>query len=230
MAAAAPNQVVARFVRRVADLTRDFDELLLAVHQKRREASLRAMLSEQTAILIAVLWETFVSEIITAYVAERPTSCLTDIENRFRKSVDEKFPGIARWVACEFPPTVSWIQAEKLLDPKGWNVAARSAQELADMANRLLEGADAKKFSLIADDRDFIDYLVGLRNYLGPRSSASRLKLIGRINAINPAGPNAPLGGRMTKIGTYLKGAVVGGGTRVNLIGARVQQVAAKLA
>lgn len=229
MRASSPKQVAARLLRRVRGLTRDFDELLMAIHQKRREASLKSMLSEQTTILIAVLWETFVSELITSYVAEKPASCLSDIEGRLKKSLDDKFPGIAHWVAWEFPDAVSWLQAEKLLDPKGWNVAAKSAQDLAEMANRLLEGADAKKFSLVADDRDFVDYLIALRNYLSHRSSASRAKLVHNISSINPVGANAPLSGQMTHVGNYLKGAVAVGGTRVNFIGLRVEQLAAKL-
>ena len=72
---------------------RDFDELLLAVHQKRRQASLETMIAEQSALLIAVLWETFIKDLLVSYIVQDPQSCLEHFEGRFRQSIAEKFSG-----------------------------------------------------------------------------------------------------------------------------------------
>lgn len=224
-----PNQVATRFARRIGDVTRDFNELKLAVYGKKRQASLETMLAEQAMMSIAVQWEAFVNDLITAYVVERPKSTLLDFDTRLRQSIDDKFPGVARWIHWSFPRAISRPQAEKLLDPKGWNVVAPSAQALADMANRRLEAVDARKFSLAADDRDFIDYLVSLRNYLGHRSAGSRQKLLDSIAQLKPAGVNAPLKADLRQTGAYLKQVIAGGESRVTFVASRVQDIAAKL-
>jgi hypothetical protein len=118
-----PNQVATRFARRIGDLTRDFDELKLAVYGKKRQASLETMLAEQAMMSIAVLWEAFINDLMTAYVMERPMSLLQDFDTRLSQSIEDKFPGVAKWVLWSFPNTISRSQAEKLLDPKGWNIA-----------------------------------------------------------------------------------------------------------
>src|SRR5437763_404963 len=113
MLAPTPKNVAARFQRRITDLTRDFDELILAVHQKRRQASLEAMIAEQTTLLSAVLWEAFISDLIVAYVLRNPASCLGESRKRLKQSLAVKFGGIARWVAFTPPKTVNLAQAEK---------------------------------------------------------------------------------------------------------------------
>lgn len=224
-----PNQVATLFARRIKDATRDFNELKLAVYGKKRQASLETMLAEQVMMSIAVLWEAFINDLMTAYVAERPKSILSDFDNRLRQSIDDKFPGVSRWVHWSFPSAISRPQAEKLLDPKGWNVVAPSAQTLSDMANRRLEAVDARKFFLAADDRDFIDYLVSLRNYLGHRSAGSRKKLVDSIAQLKAAGVNAPLKADLQQVGAYLKQNIAGGESRVTFIAGRVQDIAKKL-
>jgi len=226
-----PIQVVRRFQSRVSDLIRSYEELLLAVHEKRRQASLETLLSEQAVMSMAVFWEAFVNDVFVAHVVRAPEWCLANAENRVRQSINGKFVGLSRWVTIEVPKSITKSQAEKILDPKGWNISASSAQELANLANLHLPAPDARKFSLDAEDRAFLDYLVALRNYLAHRSDSSRGIIVSAINEISTTtGDNAPLSkAQPGHIGTYLKERV-GADTRVGIIARRMSAVSAKLA
>lgn len=218
-----------RFQKRVKDAIRDTDELLLAVHAKHRQASLETLISEQGVMLTAVLWESFISDLLTLYVLSNPKPCFETYEDRLKQSLGEKFAGISKWVSVDFPESVTLAQVEKLLDPKGWNVTAGSAQKLADVANRYLSAANARKFSLQGDDRDFIDYLVCLRNYLTHRSSGSRTLLLDAVNALKAGGKNDALRAQVRNVGTYLKHQVAPNTRRINIIGQRVVEISALL-
>ena len=175
------------------------------------------------------MWETFIDDLLIAHVMQDPQSCLENFEDRFRQSIGEKFGGASRWVSLQFPLVLSQAQAEKLLDPKGWNLGAGSAQGLSDLANRHLSAATARRFSLEADDRDFVDYLVGLRNYLSHRSAGSRIKFLDSVGALKVGGLNDRLTGQVMNLGTYLKQRIPSGGTRVNIIGERAVEISRKL-
>jgi hypothetical protein len=215
MPSQSPKTVARRFQKRVTDVLRDTDELLLAVHAKHRQASLETMIAEQSVMLTTVLWETFISDLVISYVLTNPRPCFDNYEGRFRQSLVEKFAGISRWVSLDFPAIVNPAQAEKLLDPKGWNVTAGSAQKLSDLANRHLTAANARKFSLQADDRDFVDYLVSLRNYLSHRSPGSRTMFLNSVAALAAGGANGALKGQVQNVGTYLKQQVAPNARRV---------------
>ena len=224
-----PKYVVAKFQKRASDLLRDFNETILAVHDKRRQASLESMLAEQTAMSLAVYWEAFLNDIIIQYIVLRPKSCFDDISKRYRQSLGDKFAGIERWVSISFPNAISNTVAERIIDPKGLNVVATSAQILSDVANRFLSAVDARKFSLTAEDREFIDYFIALRNYLGHRSAASRTRFLAAARSMRAIGPNAQLTFNGGQIGVYLKQRV-DGVTRVGLIVQRIVEIAGKLA
>jgi hypothetical protein len=231
MPSTTPAGVASRFQKQIQDLTRDFDELILAVHEKRRQASLETMIAEQTTLLVGVLWEAFVSDLLIAYVVKDPASCLKSFSERFRKSIssNDKFSGASRWITMKLPSSISHEQVERLLDPKGWNLGAASAQGLSELANQHLNAIDAKKFSLEADDRDFVDYLVSLRNYLSHRSSASRIKLASSASALKTGGVNSDLIGPTQVFSQYLKHLVRPARRRVNAIGDRVIEVSTRL-
>ena len=225
---ATPAEVSRIFDCRINSLLRDYSELLLAVHQKKRQASLETMLSEQTVMALAVYWESFLHDLMIAHIVRRPKSCLKGYEDRIHKSVADKFPGASRWVAVGFPDAPTLVQVERLLDPKGWNIVASSAEQLRELANRFLDAADARKFSLNADDAAFFDYLIAMRNYLGHRSDGGRKTLLHAVSAITQNSGNADLYGPAQQVGTYLKQRTQSG-TRVNSIGARVLAIAASL-
>jgi hypothetical protein len=187
------------------------------------------MITEQTVLLTAVLWETFINDLVIAHVMQHPKSCLQKFEDRLRQSMSDKFGSASRWVSLQVPATLTTMQAEKLLDPKGWNLAAESAQGLADLANRHLSAARARRFSLQADDRDFVDFLISLRNYLSHRSAGSRTKFIDSVHGLKAGGLNDRLIGPVHNVSTYLKQGLVGDSTKVEIIGKRTIDISAKL-
>jgi hypothetical protein len=225
---ASPAEVGQIFDRRANGLLRDYSEMLLAVHQKRRQASLETMLSEQTVMALAVYWESFLHDLIVAHIARRPKSCLEGYGDRIHKSVADKFPGASRWVSVGFPDAPTLVQLERLLDPKGWNIAVASAGSLRDLANLNLHASDARKFSLNAEDAAFFDFLHAMRNFLSHRSQGARRTLLQATRAMTPNSANADLRGPTQQVGTYLKQRTRLG-TRVNSIAARVLIIASGL-
>lgn len=223
-----PADVRRIFESRIQSLLRDYNELVLAVHQKTRQASLETMLAEQTVMSLAVYWEAFLHDLLVTYVANQPTPCLNDFTKRISSSVADKFPAASKWVTVNFPDDLSSVQLERLLDPKGWNIVAKSAEGLKDIANRWLDAQDSRRFFLNADDAAFFDYIYAVRNYLGHRSGASRESLLRAMAAIRPNTPNDELSGTLQKVGIYLKRRT-DSGTRVNSIGNRVLALASNL-
>ncbi len=216
------------FHLRVRRLLRDYEEMLLAVHQKTRQASLESMLSEQAAMSLGVYWEAFVHDLFVAYVTRNPVNCITDFRKRLDKNLNEKFNLPATWVRLSIPATLNSKHVERMLDPKGWNVNATSAQELRNKANQFLHSVDARNFSLSQEDAQFVDLLVAIRNYLAHRSTSSKSRFREAQSSISPTGKNAALAGDVRDLAAYLKGSV-GAERRVHVIGRRLREVASAL-
>lgn len=225
-----PNRVRSNFDQRLTNLIRDYEEMLLAVHGKTRQPSLELMLSEQTTMSMGVYWEAFTHDLFVAYVVRNPTNCIRDFRSRVDKSLLDRFAMPGNWIRFKMPATLSVAQAEKILDPKGWNVSAISAKELRDKANQVLHSTDAQNFSLTADDAAMVDLLVCLRNYLAHRSTHSRKSLKTAISAIRSIGSNQHLAGNFTEAGNYLKTVTGPNRRRVHEIGSRLRAVAHTLA
>ena len=118
-------------------------------------------------------------------------------------------------------------RATALVDPKGWNISLSSAGALSSRANELLIAQHAKKFSLNADDSDFINFTTLIRNYLSHRSDSSRQELKDAID--DAKGTNAFLKDGFTNISVYLKSKDSNGDTRAILIIRRLIQIADQL-
>lgn len=224
------DRVIAKFQRRINGILKDYEELSLALNQKRREASLQALIAEQCVMSQAVFWESFIHELILSHLCDKPETYLSDLKKRVSQSVAGKFPAASRWVRVRFPGQLSRGRLLALVDPKGWNITASTAEELRIIANQMLPGAQAIKFSFDADDRSFIDLLVALRNYLGHRSSGSMRILRERIAALDGAGKNSHLCGAIIQVGTYLKTQPAPGvGRRVAVIAGRLVDISNSL-
>jgi len=226
---ATSQKVIAKFRRRLGDGVKHHEELMNAVQGKRVQASLETILVEQLVMSVGVIWEAFLSDLLVAYVVAGPGRYLTDLRRRVEQSVETKFGvRVSRLIRFAAPPRLTALQAVGLLDPKGWNVTASSATDLASRANSLLAAPHARKFSLDSDDGELVDVLVAIRNYLGHRSRGSRAALkevVGRLS-----GPtNASLRGTVRNVGSYLKARDANGRTRARFIAERVSDICAKL-
>jgi hypothetical protein len=226
-----PAKTVDLFQERVREIVDYYQELLLAVHGKVRESSLKSMLAEQTVMSMAVLWEGFTNDILLVHAAADSGAYFSGLKIRIRQNLlGGKFAGAVSSIRFSFPIGPTKERMSKIVDPSGWNISASNSDALAKRANELLAANRAKRFSLAIEDRAFIDYLVCLRNYLSHHSQKSRAELLASIAAMQVQAPNADLvGGVANKVGAYLKLPNSGGHTRTSIIGARLVEVSENL-
>lgn len=224
------NKVFAGFKKSLSKVIDYHDELTLAVYMKKRQASLESILVEQLALTVAVMWEAFVNDLLLTYVAENPNTYLANLESKIDKSISYKFgSAIAKSVIFSRPTHLDRRKALAMIDPEGWNITARSAEALSNKANELLNARYAKKFFLDSEDREFIDILLHLRNYLSHRSEKARRLLKTAISVISNTSRNSFLSGPFVTAGSYLKQHRGAGETRAKFIVNRVIKIAEKL-
>lgn len=223
------KDVVCRFQARLNEAIDHHAELLHAVHNHKRQASLESLLAEQFAFTTTVLWEVFLSDVLMAHVAEDPRTFLADLKIRLNESVKGKFgPAAARYVALTPPATIRPHKVSEWLDPKEWNISVPSAAKLAVRANQLLPAPAAKRFTLSAEDSALFDFTIALRNYLAHRSEGSRNTLKAALRELS--GANAPLNAKAHTVSVYLKTRVSNGDMRTVLIARRLETLAGVLA
>lgn len=109
-----PTEVTDRFESRIRNALRDFQELQLAVHQKRRQASLENRIAEQSVMAMTVYWETYINDLLISYVAITPRSYLQQVAVSMRQSLATKFKHSAKWAKFNIPDSISEAQVEKL--------------------------------------------------------------------------------------------------------------------
>ena len=200
----ADRQVIKRFEKRVSRSKDNYDEFVMAVHNKRNQPSLESQLAEQLVMSVAVAWEAFITDLLIAYVTLDPKASIESLKSKISKSLNDKY-GVdaAKAVKFSFPKSLTKARAAAFIDPKGWNIPLKSSEALSQRANELLSAQNAKKFSLNADDSHFLDFVICARNYLSHRSDASRQALKTAIS--QAGGKNDFLASRFADIGTYLK-------------------------
>jgi hypothetical protein len=208
-----------------------YDELVLAVDQKKKQRSLETMLAEQCVLGLAVLWEAFVHDLIVSYIEESSEACIRFHRDRVTQSVGSKSKLFAKWITISIPDVLSRVQIEMLVDPEGWNITADSAETLAKKANQFLTAPHAIKFSLADVDRAFVDLLIATRNYLSHRSTGALAIMKQRVKQLHDVDATSPLNGRVTTVGAYLKTRPPGAAhSRAKLVGHQLSTLAAKLA
>jgi hypothetical protein len=201
----------------------------MAVYNKRNQPSLESLLASQLVMSIAVAWEAFLTDLLITYVTLNPQPTIDSLKERIIRSTTDRFgSNAAKGIRFSFPRNLTKSHASGLTDPKGWNIPLNSAEALSHRANDLLAAQYAKKFSLNADDSNFIDLIICLRNFLSHRSSASRQELVKSIGSIS-GGSNSFLAGRFRDAENYLKFKANGTDTRAVLIVRRLVEIAQKL-
>jgi hypothetical protein len=188
------------------------------------------MLSEQATMYLGVYWEAFIHDLFVAYVTKNPTNCVADYKKRLDKSLADKFNVPNTWIRVTVPKSLSPQQAERMLDPKGWNLDATSAQELRNKANQFLHSTNARNFALDQEDAQFVDLLVAVRNYLAHRSTSSRQRFKEALNTLTVTNKNANLAGPVSDLGKYLKASIgTASRRRVHVFGDRLIEVSSAL-
>jgi hypothetical protein len=223
------NTATGSFLKAVRRLIANHSELLLAIHNKKNEASLANELSSRTALGLIVLWENFVNDLVLAYAEDDPSRVLKSMKNRILQSVESKYgAACVRHVKCNFPQSMSARKIAALVDEKGMNITARTAADLAARANEILSGRYARKFTFDPKDSQFYDYVISLRNYLGHFSSRSLHSLRDTISKMQHP-DNIVFQSSFTQIGAYLKVDTSAGKSRTILIGERLEDLAIRM-
>jgi len=164
-----------------------------------------------------------------AYVTRHSRVCIKNLQSRIVQSVTERMGAeAAKGLEFRFPVTLTRVRAAALLDPKKWNISYGSAEGLANRANALIAATHANKFSLGAEDSQFLDFAIAFRNYLSHRSDGARETLRQAIAQLT-GGSNASLAGPASNIGTYLKFKNAAGDSRAILIAQRFRSIAVAL-
>ena len=205
------------------------DELHHEIHHNVSRGSLETVLSEQLAMTVATQWEAFINDLLTAYVLARPKKVLEDFQRKSKNLIEEKYgTEVARRISFDTKRKPTGANISVLLDPQQRNISANTASNLAKIADKHLNAQQAKKFSLKAEDRQFIDYLIALRNFLAHRSVGSRERLKGAVdNLTHP--DNSAFSGPMGRFESYLRQRDGRDNTRAKLIALRIQKISRKL-
>jgi len=221
--------VTQRFTERIDNLLSHHHEMKLAIHNKKNEITLMNELVVQFVLMVAVLWESHLSELILTYAEMAPKKALKSLESRIKRSVEGKFgASTRRAVSVTLPVLPTKAQLIRLLDQKGWNITATTADKLSSKANEWLRSRYARKFALDSADSEFFNYAISIRNYLGHFSDGSRSVLAKSAAALSEP-DNQPLKGQLGKIGTYLRTSVSTEKSRAEFFADRVKQIAEKL-
>lgn len=199
------KKVVCAFKKRLQSDYSCHSELLLAVFNKKNEILLENRLVRDLVLSLGIEWGSFISDLIITYVSMRPSKALTDLQARVDQSVTDKYGSkVAKLVRFQTPRTPSKKSLSSLLDARGWNLSATSSNDLTKLANKLIAGSYAKRFSFNGEDSEFLDYFLALRNYLAHFSPSSKKKLKGAISSLTqPA--NSCFKGSTVSIGKYLR-------------------------
>ena len=214
---------VQKFNKSLNLLLSHHDELKLAIHNKKNEASLGSELVTQFILSVSVLWQSFVHDLFISYILMDDSRAMASINTRVSQSIEDKFGvAVAKNIRFETTKSLSRAKIIDLLDPKGWNISVTSSAQLSKKANELLVSRYAIKFSLDSGNFEFFDYLVTLRNFLSHQSKGARKKFIDTINGLNE-NINHPLKANFKQIGPYLKATVNNNVTRASFIVHRLQ-------
>lgn len=224
-----PDRVKSNFGKRLSTAVCHHSQLMVQVGNNKNQAAIETMLVEQFVMLSAVQWESFLNDLIIAYVVEDPDSAVASLKKRIENSTKQKFgEQAAKCMSFEVKKPIAWDRVVGLLDPDAYNITFASANELSSKANDYLGAMHAKKFSLGKSDSQFINYTVALRNYLSHRSNASRQSLKAAIAALTEP-DNVAFKAKLVDIGTYLKTKDGNNVTRAVAFSNRLIQISQKL-
>ena len=222
-----PTNIISQFVKQVAELEKEHDEIVDALKGKKLRRKSENLLAEQFAISLTIAWETFLDDLLLAYLHGGHHKYLRTLEDEVRKSLKKDFGKLCSESAhLAIASPLSKKELRALIDPKGRNLSVTSSDKLSAFARKHLLAGASKKFILEKDDRNFYDFLFALRNYLAHRSSFARAVLKDAIVSFDDNGLNRGLHDGNPKVEAYLREVPAGTAGRMKIIYARVKIIA----
>jgi hypothetical protein len=170
----------------------------------------RSMLAEHSLLTAAVLWESFINDLLIAYINRDPTTFKMHLTNSFEAAVEKGKPKVIydNYVKqVTFPMHLGKKTIEKLADQDGYNITFPDFRSLSKKVTNWLVPGHANKFTaLSARQKATVDAVIALRNHIAHRSTISldamNAKLdVGALHGLGlRRGPN-----RIHNVGVWLK-------------------------
>lgn len=169
-----PNGIVDDFVAQAASALADWQHIGAAIQHER--IAVRRRSAADAFMALAVSWESFMSEWLVGAVNRDASRTVATLDQKLREHAQEKLRVPAGHVAATLATKghLSMGEVRGLLDPKDYNVAIRSRDELRAFAAEWLAGAyRAQALGVTAFQFAPVLLTRVIRNALAHRSAAA---------------------------------------------------------
>ncbi|MBU2360491.1 MAG: hypothetical protein KKB02_16435 [Alphaproteobacteria bacterium] len=136
-------------------------------------------LSASTMISVATLWESFISDLIVAYINRDPSQFAVHLQQALKQDMSDKQKQILNRYAPYRPPTsIDRSTITSLIDNNGNNITFSNAQALKKGAKRWVGTANMAGINaLTTQQMAIIDLWIALRNHIAHDSERSKTAL-----------------------------------------------------
>lgn len=136
-------------------------------------------LSASTMISVATLWESFVSDLIVAYINRDPSQFAIHLKHALNEDMSGKQKQIlARYAPYSAPTSIDRATIISLIDNDGNNITFSSAQALKKGAKRWVTTANMAGINaLTGQQMSVINLWIALRNHIAHDSERSKVAL-----------------------------------------------------
>jgi hypothetical protein len=224
-----PNDVITAFQVSATASLDNWSSMLEALAD--RPLDLRRRLSVDAFLRLAVRWESFRSEWHIAAINRDATRFRADLEQRFRQSVGDRFPGLEPFVRVELPLHPPLQTIEEILDPARRNISfgadwvKRAERELATDYASTVGALGLPDLKLVIATEKIRNCLVHESPYASQQMNAALMALEVTVDDDLMRGARTI---RPSGIATYLH-AEAGGRRRVARFHERLDEIAEKL-
>jgi len=136
-------------------------------------------LSASTMISAATLWESFLSDLLVAYINRDPSQFVVHLEHALNEDLSDKQKQILnRYAPYKAPTNIDRTTIISLLDNNGNNITFSSAQALKKGAKRWISAANMAGINAISGQQmAIINLWISLRNHIAHDSERSKSAL-----------------------------------------------------
>jgi hypothetical protein len=210
----------------------EIEAALVDVRARQATRATQKLLAESSLLSAMVLWESFVSDLVVAYV-NNDTSGFEAHVNRKLNAFSSKEFGVNAFasISCTIKTHLNAEEVRSLLDKKGYNVTFADAADLISKASEWLSLQHAARFaSLSAADQAFLDACHAVRNWLAHRSRASKKRMTDALQKPTLAAALRYPSSTVHDVGAFLTADPSNNGTsRITLYLQELRAISAKL-
>lgn len=170
-----PAPVRASFAAQLAEVT----EFHHTVKESLSSAADLTRLSASTLISAATLWESFLSDLIVAYINRDPSQFAIHLEYALNEDLSDKQKQILnRYAPYKAPTSIDRGKIISLIDNNGNNITFSNAQALKKGAKRWISEANMSGINALSGQQmAVINLWIALRNHIAHDSERSRTAL-----------------------------------------------------